>query len=483
MPRLSPRSVNGRTCSRPVHGWQWIAATLLAYTIGFSTFQLNVFTSSDEVQYVEQAAAFARGGIALPRDVRLDSPIRPMSGYPPGTSLLQTPFVLIGGWRAAAWASLLCMAATVVMLARWLRQAGYAPEFALLFLAYAPTLVMGRLALSDVPSAAIVTWGLWLFWTGANSRWKWPLAGFLAGVSLLFRETNALLFIPFFAAAVLRREPHWRMLVAGGVAGVGARLLAFQFVFGSPFFVGNLGGRWTLVAAVDSAPVYALALLLLVPGGLLAAAAYRGPRRAELIATVILHVGVYTFYDYSGQSSEGVVRLAVAGRFFIPLVPLLALATADSVPRWCHAVRLRRAVAIACPAILVAAFAVHPVVYAWSVREAAIVRDIYAITPVDGALIAGYYSDKYVSPLYGRQARIAMTATPASDLAAVTSTYPSTYIVLVYRFDTAAMAVRSSDTEDYVERARRACQLHSVHDRSYGPARRLRIWQVRSCTA
>lgn len=76
-----------------------------------------------------------------------------------------------------------------------------------------------------------------------------------------------------------------------------------------------------------------------------------------------------------------------------------------------------------------------------------------------------------------------MADTPASELPAVTKQYPSTYIVVVSRFETALMAELSTDAETYLDHARRNCQLEPVFDRQYDLTRRLRIWTVRSCTA
>src|SRR5688500_4529196 len=100
--------------------------------------------SSDESAYVEQEVVFARGSLAN------------VSPYPPGTSILQAALVAAVGWRAATGVSLIAAAATVLLMARWLRDAGYPSTFALLFIAYAPTLVMARIGSSDVPSAAVV---------------------------------------------------------------------------------------------------------------------------------------------------------------------------------------------------------------------------------------------------------------------------------------------------------------------------------------
>ncbi len=419
---------------------------LLVYAIGFCAFYPQAFTASDEALYVEQAVAFSHGSLALPGGVPVELPPGPMSYYPPGTSLLQTPFVFIGGWRAAAWASLFSMAATAAILARWLRDAGYSPGFALLFLAYAPTLVLGRVALSDLPSAAVVTLGLWLFWTAEGRPGKAFLAGLFAGLSLLFRETNFLVFIPFLLSATLRRDSHWTLLVAGTLTGASLRLLTFAWVFGSPTFMRDLES-WALAAAVDSVPIYGFALMVLVPGGLVSIAMYRGPRRRELIAAVALFVGAYVFHDYSAQSSGGLARIAAAGRYFIPVVPLITLAWADAVSRGIRGVRSRNLVPVASASIVAAAFSVHPFIYYWNEREAAIVQDIYAHTAAGDALIADDDHNKYISPVYGQRTSIWMLATPTNELARVTKRYPSTHIILVSRTETEPMAALSIGAE------------------------------------
>lgn len=58
------------------------------------------------------------------------------SEYPPGTALLETPFVCLGGWQAARWAAILSFIFIVVVLARWLEEERLNPLFALLFTAY-----------------------------------------------------------------------------------------------------------------------------------------------------------------------------------------------------------------------------------------------------------------------------------------------------------------------------------------------------------
>ncbi len=312
-----------------------VVAALALYTLGFVTFFPKVIVVYDESVYVRQAVAFASGQLSIPERDPLTGLVRPFvpSTYPVGTSALQVPFIwLAGSWRGAPVLSLLSVWLIVGILARWLNDNARSPLFALLALVYPPTLVLGRVALSDVPSGAIVTLGLWLFWRGQSRHQAyWAAAGFVAGASLVLRNTNVLLFVPFFVGAVVRRERRSWALVCGGIAGVSLRLVASYWVFGNPLFTrGSLG--FGLDAMSDNVSLYLIALLVMVPGGLLAGLLWRGAQRPEFVATVVVTFLFFLAYRYAGLESGGLKSLILGPRFFIPLVSLLVFSVAHEVP-------------------------------------------------------------------------------------------------------------------------------------------------------
>lgn len=210
------------------------------YLAGFLLFYPDVPTVHDEANYLEPAVAFARGAGCLDtRDPFSGEPLCvKRSYYLPGTAALMAPFVALFGWRGAYLVPALCLALTVLVTARWLQQSGRSPLFALLVLGFPPGLVFGRVAMSDLPSAALVATGLWLFFRGARAGTPvpWLTSGLLAGASAALRETNALLFIPLYLGALLRRERGVWLLVAGGLAGLTLRSLGCWLFFGDPFY-------------------------------------------------------------------------------------------------------------------------------------------------------------------------------------------------------------------------------------------------------
>ncbi len=480
--------------------WMWIGVALLVYVAGYAAFPPNAILSSDESLYIAQAVALSHGRITLPKG----QPFSPVitqdypSWYPSGTSLLETPFVFLGGWRAAACASVLATVATVLLLALWLQQEKRPPLFALMFLGYAPVLVLGRMAMSDVPSAAIVTLGLWLFWSGQQRAWPWWAAsGFLAGLSQLFRDSNALLFAPLFAGAVIR--DRWRALALflGGCAGLAVRLGVEHVLHGSAFYFRHLpkGYEWTLAAGLHNASFYLFALLLMVPAGLAGGLLYRGRRRPEIVITVLLGFGLYLFYTYSAEDSGGLKRLVLAPRFYIPLTTLLIFGVAEWAPRTWNRILERKPqishklvkaarilVTVWATGIVIAAFAVHPVLYRWGRYQMSMAKVIKEETAEGAALISNHAgTQKLINPVFGFRIPIDRYFMPAEKVKDIFRAHPDTYIVFLNRNDSEILRSEGRDNDTFVSEVSGLCRLRLLHDAWHDPQDHLRIWKVMSC--
>lgn len=87
--------------------------------------------------------------------------------------MLMAPWVALFGWRGAFAIPVLSLALSILITARWLRGEGPSTLFALLILGFAPSLVLGRVAISDMPSGPVVALGLWLFWRGLDRGPGW----------------------------------------------------------------------------------------------------------------------------------------------------------------------------------------------------------------------------------------------------------------------------------------------------------------------
>jgi 4-amino-4-deoxy-L-arabinose transferase-like glycosyltransferase len=379
-----------------------VAVALALYAVGYVGFPPRGPTNDDEGLYLEQTQLWVETGSF--RTEKLD----PLTGeaeefvpgdYPVGMVALMAPFVSALGWQGGFVPSFLCLLVAVIFTAWWLRDEGRSPLFALILLGFPAALVAGRLAMSDAARMAATAVGLWLFFRGLDRGPGWWLAsGFVAGSALTLRESAVLPFIPFFAGTVLRWDRGWGWLLLGGLAGTGLHLGLNQIAFGDPLFVRGTGTPYHL--ALDTVherlPLYLLGLLLLVPGGLAFGLAYRGRRRPEVVLTIAFVFGFYLLQSYGMSASGFLKRLVVALRYFDPLLPVLALAMADAVPRLLqalagrHAARERwmgRLAGLWVAGVLAVSFAVHPVMARWGAGQSEIREAIARTAPVDAVLI------------------------------------------------------------------------------------------------
>jgi 4-amino-4-deoxy-L-arabinose transferase-like glycosyltransferase len=478
----------------------WIVvAALASYWLGFALFPPAALGINDEVFYVHQAQAFAQGRVAetLP-DPLTGQPRRVVpSTYPVGTSLLQAPFVRLGGWRAAPVASALALTAAVLLLARWIALGGGAPLAALLFLGFPPTLVLGRTAMSDVPGALIVILAFWLFWLGQESppppdgasavqraRSFGFAAGLCAGLTLLFRETSALLLAPLLAGVLLRRRPGGRALLMGGLVAVAVRLLAAYVTYGDPLFVRDPGYRLSLDAIAGNAPLYLFALVVLIPGGLPAALAYRGPRRPEILVTIILYVAFFLAYGFSGTESGGLKRLVVGPRFFIPLAPLIAFAAGRTMPAWLsrRGGWARAGVALYAAGVVVAAFAVHVVHGRWSQSQAGMTQAIHHATQPGEIVVTNLLSTGKLFPEpESERPRTDLAEMRAEDVPVLAAGGRKVALAVLDRSDTPFFLQRSAENARFIAHVAALCRLTLRHDGAATATDRLRIWKIEDC--
>lgn len=394
----------------------WIP--ILAFFISFAATYPGSIVLKDEANYIRQASAFAKGEIQVEyvnpiTQERTD--VRP-SDYPPGTSLIIAPFIYIGGWNTAYWMPALALIFAVLFTAFLLKQANLHPAFSLILFIFPPALVMARVASSDVISGTFVALGWLFFWGGISKNSKQTslfllLSGFVAGISLLIRETNALLFAPLFLGALIRKDRGWSWLIVGGMLGLSIRLYLSYLVFGDPLFTKQNSG-FSVSAVPYNLLLYAAALTIFVPGGLFFATLNKGERRLEVISTIFLVLAFYSSYTWSGQSSGFLKSLVLGPRFLIPLLPILALAMAESVPRLLKPTFMkfnfqktivRGGIALITIGIILTNIMFHQ----WAEVHENIQDNITEFVPQNSAVITNHQSTlEYVSELQGYSSRI-----------------------------------------------------------------------------
>jgi 4-amino-4-deoxy-L-arabinose transferase-like glycosyltransferase len=466
-----------------------LLASLAVYAASFALFAPRALQISDETSYVRQALALAHGALRAPALDPETLALRPAlpSTYPPGTSLLQAPFVLAFGPRGAALASVAALLAAALLLGRLLWRRGHDPVFALYLLGYLPALVLGRAAMSDVPSALAVTCVLAaLFPPQAPGRRALFLAGLCAGLSLLLRESNAVFVLPLCAGVLLRRERGAWALAAGLAAGVAAKLLVTWAFFGDPLYTRPLHA-FTAAALLGQAPLYLFALLVLAPGGLLLGLSWRGERRAEVLLTVLLSFALFAAWDYSAEESGGLRRLVLGPRYFLPLLPLLSLAAAERLGPRLAAGPLRAALHACGALVLCAAALVHPLAAAREGAQVAQAAQVCAAT-APGAVLVGntVLVAKVAGDLACPRPLLERARFPTARLAELSRRFPEVDLVLLDRAATAYDRDETLRNEAFLAEAAQRCTLTPALDTGHrtgagSGGERLRVLRATAC--
>jgi hypothetical protein len=305
-----------------------------------------------------------------------------LSNYTPGTSFLMAPLVALGGVDAATYLGALSgvLAGLVVATIVWrVARPAAAPLAVALVLATPATLRMAPLAMSDLPTAALLLLEAALLMRGRTAAIV--AAGVISGYLVCMRPVSLLLLAAGLAA--LSAFPAWRRLGTAYIAGavpllvglglwqwvtLGSPLLTgYQSRGASPDGSGSLGslfsplylfgpppmadGVWANGPFADlqlpNAIAYALGLaglegFLVLPGvgllgllGLIGLARRRGTDgavgRFGLAATALLFA-MYGVYFYQSL------------RFVLPIAPFLAVGAtwaAVQIAHWLAAWRSR----------------------------------------------------------------------------------------------------------------------------------------------
>ncbi|MBN8610221.1 MAG: hypothetical protein J0L92_06540 [Deltaproteobacteria bacterium] len=457
----------------------WLVPTGL-YALGFLLWlpSAHAVATSDEASYLGQAALFARGQLeaSLPALGGGEPVSEPVSDYPVGTSLLAAPFVALGGLSWGRLPSLVSLLGATALTAWVLRRRGKDPRYALLVLGYLPSLVLGRVTMSDCPSVLIVAGFLALLEHGSVR--SLGFAGLVAGAALLFRETNLVIMGPFLAGVFVRRDPGRASLAVGLGMGVAARLGSSWFLFGDPLFAKS-SYPFSLAAIPQNLVLYVLALLVLVPGGLVVAARYRGPRAPELLTAVFGCAVFFLVYSYGGAESGTLRRLIVAPRYFAPLTPLVAQAWAAMVTddRW-ESMR-EWAMRIGIVGLSCAAFGVHPFLSRWEGEQARVVARIDEAVP-EGTVVVTQPSStaKYLAVVFGARTVVDYQALDDATWAALSQAHPTFFVVLYHRTDSDYHRARWEEASDWLHALEARCSVESLGSEPT-PAEEVGIWQVR----
>lgn len=348
---------------------------------------------ADELAYFEQALSICRGQLPFELGLAVYKP------YPIGTALWISPFIFLFGKQGAFLAGPAALLLAFFFTRRFLKKAGYPGCWAALCFFYPPALLLSRQLMSELPSLLLVS--VFTALLLGRSRYRlWGL-GLLTGVSLLFREANLLLLAPLLADTVVEnRGKEWQAAL-GLTMGLALRLAAAAWAYGNPFFIKDPNVGFGLSYLPGNLLLYMPALLVFLPGGLWAVWAYKGAYARALKLAIGGYLLLHLFYGYNGCEDSGWRCLILGPRYFIPALPLFALALAGSRiwERWLPPRRL--AAGIGALAVLVI-LAGQLGSYWYGRQQYRLIRQLYRHPEAVNVIEKGSYLHfKYVSALYG----------------------------------------------------------------------------------
>lgn len=412
--------------------------------------------------------------------------------YAIGTPFLEAPLYYFWGVQGARLTSVLAVGCTLFCISTLLRNYALSAGYSVLFILYLPTLVVGRFAMSDVPSAALTSAALLFLLRGyRGNRWfYWASSSLVAGLSMLVRETNAVILVPFYIGAFCRTLPSWRRLLPlllGGVVGAGIAVAVLEYQFGGLTARGG-GYGWSAHAAFANAWLYSVALLLLVPGGLIGVALYHGPYRWEVLISTVSFVLIYLFYDYSGADSGTIKRLVLGPRFFIPVLPVLILALGHTTTRLCRELNLPRfgftqkaavlLVALSCVAILVVQWQVS----AYCTTSARISAEIKKIVPINANVFTNLEATLKFLPNNSRYKVAATSLLKVQQFVQANEALFESYLVKIDR-DESQIFINQSISFDALRSAlQKNCSVCLETRQKIGSNLQLTIWRVNGCS-
>ena len=307
-------------------------------------------------------------------------------------------------------------------------------------------------------------------------------------------QTNVLPFIAFMAGAVIRPDDRRRSvaLIIGGISGIALRLAAGWLLYDSAFAV-NAIYPLDPASIGERLPLYLIGLTVFVPGGLILGLLYRGPRRPEMLITLVGYFLFFLLQNYSTVHSTLPKRIVLALRYFLPLLPLLVFAMAESTPRlWSRVrerllpTRQRQFAALSVTAITVwlvgtaaASVLIQWGLNRWTATQAVIQAEIEKYVEYESVVVTNRKSTyKYldgVKRLYFPLNSTDMTARKARRLAV---RYDEIVIVILDRSDSTFWRDEALENEKFIASLGTSASLQI--DRHVTATDRLRIWRLAS---
>ncbi len=305
---------------------------LLAFTFLFSFlfFYPTFFFSVDELSYVTRSLAFSEGRSDLVQVTVMANEFSwAPADYPLGTAFFLSPFAWIFD-KGIFFSGAVYVLASFYFIYRILEKLDRVSVLPfVVFLVFPPTIYFSRGVMSEMPSLALISFFCYGFFCWESGWKKFFLLGVLAGLSILFRETNILLCGGLVLLPCFKDARKFIGFTIGVLLGIIPRIITSSYFYGDAVYV-KKAASFDWLAIGHNFSLYFVITIILLPGGLYVLYKMKGLFARPIQISLGLFILLHLFYTYhSGDHSGSLVSIFYNGRYFIPTLPLWCIAYAD----------------------------------------------------------------------------------------------------------------------------------------------------------
>jgi hypothetical protein len=235
--------------------------------------------------------------------------------------------------------------------------------------------------------------------------------------------------------------------------------------------------------------------LVFVPAGLLCAFLYRAHRWPELVATTFCFTLLFVLYDYNASPSSGLKQWVLAPRFFIPMLPILAFATAHTLPAWWQRLLARirvqhrptwlafgrSAVVVWLAGIVIAGFIANRYHAIWGNNHDQIVQAVYGNTdPTHPVLTDIPATVKFLNELHGRRIEGDLMGMSGTDIQKLLARYGAVNVMFFDRDDSDYWVQKAQHNRVLIENLTKQYPASIAVQQRYPGLGVLQIWKISS---
>ncbi len=445
-------------------------ATVVAIVL-FGLFYPTHFLIADEYLYFQQALAFAGKQDQLLQCPPCFGPCIPLPEvvYPPGTAMLAAVFIALGSLNSIFWLNIIFWWIGIWAIAQLLLEHKKPLFWAVYPALFLPGMVLTRTLMSDLSGFAFAAVFLWLFCGKQPNHWRLFAAAGLAGLAVLFRETNILWGLPFIVGSMVRRSPQWQWISGGFALGLLCKAVVYGLVFGDPFFLKDPGIGFSWAAVPGNLIFYAVLLMLVAPGGLWFWWKSSHPLRTEMGVAIVLFLLLYLGYDYGAFYKSGYKGLVLQGRYMLPLLPFFTVSAAFS-----EHFALKRLQIIIPFAAGILFFCVQMGGWAYNQEQQKFTRALQALPKSSQISFTPDESQKFLNTLLGPAVWVDGTSVSPSDL----DCKDTWYAHIFSRNESADREKKGRSAEQAFQVFFKIWKKEKVQDLTIIDGTRLQIWKV-----